>query len=325
LTQVERWNAINMELSRAQGRLQTIETEILKFTEQQLKEMQEFHPAVLDNLRHEIGTMQQELNQLQSLQSEATACQRQIDSSVESLAAEKALFDKLNDRATTFIMPEAVAPIYASFGTDVGMTIEELERRQSVFDRQQGQISELENQIRLTDAEIQTYVDRVRRDEIKRNVISELEKLAQAFSRKGIPVAYLQYKFNQLARLTQRNLAQLDANFAVEPDPNESVSFQFRRIDHADDYVMPQKKLSGGQRVRLSIAFLLAFQQKVLPGVGLLVLDEPSMHLDTSGVEELRDMLISLSQKLQNSDAQVIVCDHHPALMPAFQSVIRLS
>jgi DNA repair exonuclease SbcCD ATPase subunit len=83
-------------------------------------------------------------------------------------------------------------------------------------------------------------------------------------------------------------------------------------------------KLSGGQRVRLSIAFLLAVQQLIIPELGLLVLDEPTTHVNDEGVESLADLLQNLGAQLASSDAQIVVCDHDHRLERAFQITVRL-
>jgi DNA repair exonuclease SbcCD ATPase subunit len=83
-------------------------------------------------------------------------------------------------------------------------------------------------------------------------------------------------------------------------------------------------KLSGGQKVRLSIAFLVAVQRLIIPEVGLLILDEPSTHLDSAGVESLRELLMSLSTLLQNTNSQVWVVDHNPALQAALGACVNL-
>lgn len=165
---------------------------------------------------------------------------------------------------------------------------------------------------------------RMQEDGRRRQVIDNLRRLRQALAKDGVPSSYIRYRFEQLVEMTQEQLSELDANFMVEQDPEQATTFRFRRVDSADDYWMDQSKLSGGQRVRLTVAFLLAVQRLVLPEVGFLVLDEPSQHMDESGVESLKELLIRLQYTLGNSEAQVMVCDHNPALTTSFSSCIQL-
>jgi DNA repair exonuclease SbcCD ATPase subunit len=137
-------------------------------------------------------------------------------------------------------------------------------------------------------------------------------------------MTYVQHKFDDLVALTQENLEIMDANFAIIPHPEKPVSLQFYRIDEPGQVVFEHDKLSGGQKVRLSIAFLLAVQQLIIPELGFLVLDEPSTHLDDEARENLKDLLLNLNQQLQATDTQIIVCDHARELEPAFVKTIKL-
>ena len=171
---------------------------------------------------------------------------------------------------------------------------------------------------------LQEIEQKIKLDEDKRQVIKDLQALVAAFSRHGIPMTYVQHKFDDLVALTQENLEIMDANFAIIPHPEKPVSLQFYRIDEPGQVVFEHDKLSGGQKVRLSIAFLLAVQQLIIPELGFLVLDEPSTHLDDEARENLKDLLLNLNQQLQATDTQIIVCDHARELEPAFVKTIKL-
>jgi exonuclease SbcC len=176
-----------------------------------------------------------------------------------------------------------------------------------------------EKELRLKEVE-----DKIAANQKKTDLIKSLKKVKEAFSRTGIPLAYVNHRFKQVLALAQDNLVSLDANFSVEPDPDNAVSFLFTRNDSDDTTAMPMSRLSGGQKVRLTVAFLMAVQQLIIPDVGLLILDEPSVHLDEEGVNSLCEMLISLSRKLRNTECQVWVCDHNTILEAAFSSFMRL-
>jgi len=215
-------------------------------------------------------------------------------------------------------------------------------RLKSILDSEVSDIEQVltDKQIRFT--EIKTRADQIRKstdaiksrlkdiedkidlDREKREVIGDLQKIVTAFSRQGIPMSYVQHKFDSLVSMTQSNLETMDANFAITPHPSKPVSLQFYRVDEPGVVVFDHDKLSGGQKVRLSIAFLLAIQQLVIPELGFLVLDEPSTHLDEEARENLKDLLLSLNKQLENSDTQIIVCDHARELEPAFVNIIKL-
>lgn len=165
---------------------------------------------------------------------------------------------------------------------------------------------------------------RVAADLGKRALITDLKRLRDTFVRSGLPMTYVNHRFARLVQLTQASLSKLEADFAVEVDPSAPISFQFVRTDEAIPYVMPMSKLSGGQKVRLTVAFLMAVQKLILPNVSLLVLDEPTTHLDDEGVISLREMLQNLSSQAQGNESQVIVVDHRIELLSAFGRYLQL-
>lgn len=154
-------------------------------------------------------------------------------------------------------------------------------------------------------------------DALTRNLAFEMKRLKNAFSREGLPRSYIATVHERLADLTQRNLADMDADFSVRAHPDQAVSFQFTR--HFGEPVwMSLEEFSGGQSVMLGIAFLLAVQQLIIPELGILVLDEPSLHLHASSAEHLRDLLINYGGMLANTESQILVCDHNPILFGGF-------
>ena len=164
---------------------------------------------------------------------------------------------------------------------------------------------------------------RVKAQEERATIVRKLQGLQAAFATKGLAYEYMQHKFKLVARQVRETLAVLESNFVAEPD-EEPLTFRFRRLDEDTDDWLPQSALSGGQSVRLAVAFLLAVQAVLLPKLGLLVLDEPSQHLDEAGKESLRDLIMGLSARLGGTESQVWVCDHAPVLESAFDSLCKV-
>ena len=76
-------------------------------------------------------------------------------------------------------------------------------------------------------------------------------------------------------------------------------------------YKRHARRLSGGQQVLASMAFLLALSE-VLSQLDFLILDEPTTHLDEDRRKELVNVLESLKRV-----PQLIIVDHHPELLDA--------
>ena len=171
---------------------------------------------------------------------------------------------------------------------------------------------------------IEAVKDKIARNEDKQRLIDDLTVVKQLLMRNGVPLAFMNDVFTKITGMVQEMLQRMGANFSVLPDPDRPCSFVFVRTDNDSQFEMMQEQLSGGQAIRLALALLLSCQQVILPEVGLLVLDEPSSHIDSEGVENMRDLFLSMQSILRNSDMQVVMVDHNEKLMVAFDKMIAL-
>ena len=166
--------------------------------------------------------------------------------------------------------------------------------------------------------------EKIAQNEDKQRLIDDLTVVKQLLMRNGVPLAFMNDVFTKITGMVQEMLQRMGANFSVLPDPDRPCSFVFVRTDNDSQFEMMQEQLSGGQAIRLALALLLSCQQVILPEVGLLVLDEPSSHIDSEGVENMRDLFLSMQSILRNSDMQVVMVDHNEKLMVAFDKMIAL-
>lgn len=164
---------------------------------------------------------------------------------------------------------------------------------------------------------------KIERQNELRSLLGQLEELKGLFSRFGIQRHYLMRVFDKLGEATKENLANWEDDFQIMVDPEKPFNFLFSRGNDPDVW-LDQSQLSGGQRIRLSISFLLAVQQLVVPELNFLVLDEPSTHLDEQGVEGLGKLFRTMNQLMTGDGAQVIVVDHHKDLRSSFQKSLTL-
>lgn len=164
----------------------------------------------------------------------------------------------------------------------------------------------------------------IAQNEDKQRLIDDLQIVKSMLMRNGVPLAFMNDVFVKITGMVQEMLNRMGANFNVLPDPDRPCSFVFVRTDNNTGFEMAQEQLSGGQAIRLALSLLLSCQQVILPEVGLLVLDEPSSHIDAEGVENMRDLFLSLQDILNNADMQVVMVDHNEKLMTAFDKTIEL-
>lgn len=200
----------------------------------------------------------------------------------------------------------------------------ELTGKQQAKSEAMGRARQARTQYDALLAKLVEIENRKARNASKQMVVQELGRIRDVLSRGNLPMAYVTYQFQRLAAVTQEVLNEMEAPFVIEVDPETPVSFRFTRLDEPDAQSLDMSKLSGGQRVRLSIAFLIAVQRLILPDVGFICLDEPTTHLDDSAIESLKDLMISLSRVLGNTNSQMWVVDHNPALLSAFGACVKL-
>lgn len=165
-------------------------------------------------------------------------------------------------------------------------------------------------------------------------IYEKLEELNQVLElldpKQGVTKRYIKYLFKYITDYVTEYLTYMQSNFAValDNDPDsEELAFKFKRLDKPagdDDVWLPMRKLSGGQKIKLSIAFLMAIQQVICPGLCFLVLDEPSTHLDTQSTEALCSLLENIGLTLNNANGQVWLVDHNYILERAFTTKIAL-
>jgi DNA repair exonuclease SbcCD ATPase subunit len=163
---------------------------------------------------------------------------------------------------------------------------------------------------------------RMEKDQKLRQTSDHLETARDLLSRSGIPGTFMRERFAQIGDLAQMYLQQLGTDFTIHPSKDE-LTFEVQRLQDGDQ-LQGMHKLSGGQRVRLSVAFLLAAQQIMIPRFRFLTLDEPSTHLDEEGADSMINLFTELSQTTLGEDTQVWVVDHSPEFSRAFTDLIQL-
>jgi DNA repair exonuclease SbcCD ATPase subunit len=148
-----------------------------------------------------------------------------------------------------------------------------------------------------------------------------LDVAASLFDKKGFQAEHLSRKFTAIVKFVNDALSLMRTGYTVRASATAALEFEF---SYDGETWKPMGKLSGGQRVRLTIAFMLAVQATELRNVGLLILDEPSNHVDANGVEALVDMFTELYGYLAGNNMTVFICDHKVEMRRAFQDTITI-
>lgn len=119
-------------------------------------------------------------------------------------------------------------------------------------------------------------------------------------------------------------LRKLHSEIEVVPD-NQGLSFAFDYIDgrQVSDPLPSAAKLSGGQRISLSLAFIFANYMYFGQKIGIMVLDEPTAHLSPAGVEYFGALLQTVSSLARNMNLQIIMPTHEKEILQFMDSEIH--
>jgi exonuclease SbcC len=197
----------------------------------------------------------------------------------------------------------------------------ELEQTQTKHDETRGRRVAANEALKAASRKIDELDLRTAEQKQRLKLVKDLEELRDTFKPSGASLDYLDYKFGRIARLAADYLSESGADFMVAASNDVALSFDFLRTDRADEVWMPQNRMSGGQKVRLAVATLRAIHAMIMPNVGLLVLDEPTTHLDEEAKRSMADMLQKIGDE---GTLQMIVCDHSPTLIDAFSDRIEI-
>lgn len=165
----------------------------------------------------------------------------------------------------------------------------------------------------------------MKQSEEARLKVEHLRRMKLMLGREGATGEYLAYVFRRVLAVTQKYLRMMNSLLEVEPDAADPFELTFRDLANPTTQPLAQSKLSGAQRVRLSLAFLLALHELVVPDLGFLTLDEPSCHMSVeTGVSDLRELLERIRPMYSNRGGSVWVCDHQPSLQTVLGRTLRL-
>lgn len=297
-----------------------------EFSEAATSMTQEYDSLDYDTLKHKENDIHLELTNLCSDYTRAKDMDKMLTYTKEEISRlqdeyNKILEDKF-DQQTYFenALSAVTTTTYPDWTTTEAKFIElEEEVKNAIL-----LSSEIKSNIQDMKIGLRKYQERQEKNNKIIKTKEELQELRSLISREGLPAIYMQNVFTQLTGKIQEFLSYMGSNFTVTVDESQPCSFLFQPDEEAPGNGFQQELLSGGQAVRLALALLLASQQIILPEVGLLVLDEPTSHVDVVGVESMRELFTNLAPVLDNSDMQLIIVDHNEMLQTGFAKTIKL-
>jgi len=269
-------------------------------------------------LRGEIAELDRQLRSASQAVAGHKAAMQQRAKAREELGA--AVADPLTDKVLAMLPNRVRGSVVTA--DEVETAASALRARQSDYDTAAGRRKGAEESVRSASRRIDEIDLRMAEQRHRRKLADDLARLRDTFKPSGASLEYIDYKFGQIARLAADYLAESQADFMVVASETQPLAYEFIRTDRADEVWMPQSRMSGGQQVRLAVATLRAIHGLIMPNVGLLVLDEPTTHLDDDAKRDMAEMLHKIGDE---GTLQMVVCDHSPALIDAFSDVVDIT
>ena len=279
-----------------------------------------FTGAELTKLQNELTGLQTRLQQLRQVCSLIQSIRGQIETLNREVNDKQTAWETANGVVNADLPAELTQPDKTLVQIEAEMMAEEQRRRDLLASRATAVQNYQDCNVRFQD-----IIARMAENQTKVDLLADLRKLKGLLSDDGLPLTYVKYRFDQLTVFTQEGLTKMNADFYVGANPEQPLEFTFHRLDEAAAVEMPMHKLSGGQRVRLCISFLLALQKALIKDVGLLVLDEPLVHTDEQGIEQIVAFLSDMRNELKNAEHQIWVVDHNPKLATALDKKLQLN
>jgi len=263
--------------------------------------------------------LKSELDEIRSVEQERQKLETELDTTNTALKEYK-------DKLTKQTVPNLYHKLVEELDSDnLELLLSEVSSRQELRKKSVVEKATCENRILNLDKSLTQTNKKIEENRIKFLKANKLKRVRELLSKNGLPRVYLNKTFLHVVGVTQHYLSVIQADFAVKMDTEKELSFLFKQYGNTSDTWLPATKLSGGQKIRLSLAFLLAINHIVLTDLNFLVLDEPSTHLDDEGKQSLRDIIENLVQKSKGSERQIIVVDHAKELDSAFNSKLTLN
>jgi len=143
------------------------------------------------------------------------------------------------------------------------------------------------------------------------------ENLRDVFHRDRLPNVVAGRYLRSINSRLAKYLDLFGVAYSARIDSNLGIVCSFGSVE------TPAERLSGGQKVELSIAFRFAIYDLFSRNLGLLVLDEPTVFLDTDRIDSVCRLMTAVRSHSVTSGLQVIVVTHEPRLAEVCDCLVR--
>lgn len=188
--------------------------------------------------------------------------------------------------------------------------IQQLGAEMALLQQEGGQLRQQLNALRS---------EKERFDHQTRNV-SDLEAVSRFLSYDNGPLKFLTSFFQEALNQTNLLLTEMELPVKLHLGADLEILVEDRNSQSSSALA-----LGGGYSSLVGIAFRIALQRMILPRVHVLILDEPSTHIDEANMDLLMPFFDKLKENIsQYGIEQCLVIDHHPCWRNTTSAVIEL-
>jgi len=182
-----------------------------------------------------------------------------------------------------------------------------------------GQLVQLQSSRATLVLEIDTLETQIEKSDGLRQYRQYCERARTLLHHDCLPLIVTQSYLTSLNAQVGEYLRTFSAPFSGRINDDLSIV-----CDFGDGIERPAARLSGGQKVALSVAFRFAVYSLFASDAGFMALDEPTAYLDEKHIAAVVALLQQVRQYVHSAGMQLIVVTHEPALIPTFDQTFDL-
>jgi DNA repair exonuclease SbcCD ATPase subunit len=147
-----------------------------------------------------------------------------------------------------------------------------------------------------------------------------VEPLLKHFHRDQLPREILNERLTSVEAKVNKHLPGLEVDYLIKIE--DDLSLTTRHVDGSA--YGSAKRLSGGERDALALAWRFAVHEIMANKVGFMCLDEPTAHFDADRQSAFRDVLKNLRDTMLELKLQLVVVTHDSSHLSLFDKVVNL-
>jgi exonuclease SbcC len=197
--------------------------------------------------------------------------------------------------------------------------LRQLERERETVSRLQGEKVELIRTLTVDSQQLESYKNEEAATGARREWRALIERVRMVLHRDQLPNIVAQAYLGALNTKLSDYLSIFESPFTAQIKTDISIECQF-----SGGHIAQAERLSGGQKVMLGIAFRFAIYDLFAQSLGFMVLDEPTVYLDSDHVESVFTLLERVKSYSATAGLQLIVVTHEMRLAGVLDKVINL-